>query len=197
MDKIPVILLAAGSSSRMGQAKQLLPWGNTSLIQHQISMLSAVADPLIVVLGSRADEIKPVIVNDSVTIVINENWEAGMGTSVSAGVTQLNHFPNAVGVLFALIDQPLVNMEHYFKLIQAFRPGEKQIVASQSSAGWLGVPALFDSVYFNELRQLDGKQGAKTIIQKYHDHVVSIDAGDQLADIDTPEAYKKLQHKRI
>ncbi|RKD90004.1 nucleotidyltransferase family protein [Mangrovibacterium diazotrophicum] len=197
MDKIPVILLAAGCSSRMGQAKQLLPWGNTSLIQHQIAMLNAVADPLIVVLGSRADEIKPIIANESVTLVINENWEAGMGTSVAAGVKQLNLFPNAVGVLFALIDQPLVNTEHYFKLIHTFRPGKKQIVASRPSAGWLGVPALFDSVYFDELSQLDGKQGAKTIIEKYANQVVSIDAGEQLADIDTPEAYKKLQLKRI
>ena len=195
MDKIPVILLAAGSSSRMGQAKQLLPWENTTLIQHQIEMMSPLANPLIVVLGSGAEEIKPVVADESVTVVINENWESGMGTSVAAGVKQLSQFPDAVGVLFALIDQPLVNTEHYFKLIHAFCPGEKQIVASQSSSGWLGVPALFDSCYFEELSQLNGKHGAKSIIKKYPNQVICIDAVERLEDIDTPEVYRKLRYQ--
>ena len=193
MDKIPVILLAAGGSSRMGQAKQLLPWGNTSLIQHQLEMLSPVADPLIVVLGSGAEEIKPVIGDKSVTVVINENWEAGMGTSVAAGVKTLTHFPRVACALFALVDQPLVNTEHYFKLIQTFCPGKKQIVASLSSSAWLGVPALFDSYYFEELSLLNGKQGAKSVIQKYSDQVICVDGGHQLEDIDTPEAYRKFR----
>ena len=191
MDKIPIILLAAGSSSRMGQPKQLLPWGKQTLIEYQVEKLLAIENPVYVVLGSSEQKILPVIKKYPVQVVINSEWKNGMGTSVSAGMKQvLMDLPNAKAVICTLIDQPLVTAAHLQKLIDSFTSCQEQIVASFSENGWLGVPALFDRYYFEELSILNGEQGAKKIIRKYSSKVVPVNAGDLVDDVDTPENYQ-------
>lgn len=193
MAKIPIILLAAGSSERMRQAKQLLPWGEKLLIEYQVELLSKSGSPIIVVLGANADSILPLIGNYKIEVVLNENWKSGMGSSVACGTKRLVEiFPDASGVLIALVDQPLIPLSHFIDLINKFQPGEKQIIASKGDSGWLGVPALFDAHYFDELQNLQGEQGAKQIIRRYNKLVLSVECGMLLADIDTPESYQKL-----
>ncbi len=193
MDKIPIILLAAGSSERMGQAKQLLPWGEKPLIEYQVELLLKSGSPVIVVLGANANSISPVIGKYKIEVVLNENWKSGMGSSVACGVKRLVEiFPDASGVLIALVDQPLIPLSHFIDLMEKFQSGEKQIIASKGDSGWLGVPALFDTHYFNELKSLTGEQGAKQIINRYNESVLSVKCGVFLADIDTPASYQKL-----
>jgi molybdenum cofactor cytidylyltransferase len=193
MTKIPVLLLAAGSSSRMGQPKQLLPWGNSTLIEYQILKLLKTGNPVSVVLGCNAEMIIPVIEKYSITIITNDHWKAGMGSSISCGINQIiKSFPHADGVLIALSDQPLVTSLYFGKLISAYHPGEKQIIVSQSESGWTGVPALFDKCYYNELSKLSGEEGAKIIINRYRENLIFIDGGEMLQDIDTPESYQVL-----
>lgn len=197
MAEIPILLLAAGGSSRMGQPKQLLNWGKTTLIEYQISKLLEPGNPVIVVLGSSSEKITPIIEKYPVSIVINENWEKGMGTSVSCGMNYVEaNFPSANAVLFALIDQPMVTEEHFRNLIKSFTPEKKQIIVSKSKTGWLGVPAIFDISYFGELSQLSGEQGAKTLIIKYLSNVISVEGGEILEDMDTPEKYRQLLEKQ-
>ena len=193
MDKIPIILLAAGSSERMGQAKQLLPWGEKSLIEYQVELLSKSKSPVIVVLGANANSILPVIEKYKIEVVLNENWKSGMGSSVACGTKHLVEIcPDASGVLIALVDQPLIPLSHFIDLMEKFQSGEKQIIASKGDSGWLGVPALFDTHYFEELKSLTGEQGAKQIINRYNESVLSVKCGVFLADIDTPASYQKL-----
>lgn len=193
MTDIAIVLLAAGSSTRMRRPKQLLPWDEVTLIEFQLKKLSKLNYPVYVVLGSAADEILQHITNYEVRIVINENWKSGMGTSVSAGMHQVfADLPKSKAVMYALIDQPLVSTLHLQKLIDSFVPGQEQIVVSRSEDGWLGVPALYDSTYFSELEKLTGESGAKTLIKKYPEKVLAIDAGDSLKDMDTQDSYKKL-----
>ena len=196
MDKIPIILLAAGSSERMGQAKQLLPWGEKSLIEYQVELLLKSGSPVIVVLGANVSSISPVIGKYKIEVVLNENWKSGMGSSVACGVKRLVEiFPDASGVLIALVDQPLIPLSHIIDLMEKFQSGEKQIIASKGDSSWLGVPALFDAHYFEELKNLEGEQGAKQIMRRYPNAVESLQCGDLLADIDTPESYQKLLRK--
>ncbi len=196
MDKIPIILLAAGSSERMGQAKQLLPWGEKSLIEYQVELLSKSKSPVIVVLGANASSILPVIEKYKIEVVLNENWKSGMGSSVACGTKRLVEIcPDASGVLIALVDQPLIPLSHFIDLMEKFQPGKKQIIASKGDSSWLGVPALFDAHYFEELKNLEGEQGAKQIMRRYPNAVESLQCGDLLADIDTPESYQKLLRK--
>ena len=196
MANIPIILLAAGGSTRMGQPKQLLPWGNKTLIEYQIQKLLKTGNPVNVVVGSNTNRVIPVIEKLDVNIFINKNWKKGMGSSIATGINGLkNKFPEAKGVLIALLDQPLVPPKHFQNMLRAFQPGKQQIIISKSVSGWEGVPVLFDQCYFDELQNLSGKKGAKEIIQT-HNHVLKrVELDNLLEDIDTPEAYHQLLKK--
>lgn len=198
MTEIPFLLLAAGSSSRMGQAKQLLPWGNQTLIEHQIHILQKTGNPVVVVLGANAELIVPIIEKIGVTIIFNPNWETGMGSSVSAGITAITkNFPAAEGVFITLLDQPFVTADHLGEMLRNFSRGKQQIVVSKSDSGWMGVPALFDCFYFEELARLSGKEGAKTVIKQYTEKVIPLECGNILEDLDTPEKYEQLLKKYL
>ncbi len=196
MAEIPILLLAAGSSTRMGQPKQLLPWGNKLLIEHQIQTLLNTGNPVHIALGSNAHLVVPVVEKFRVNIVINENWEKGMGSTIATGANNLlSKAPIPPGVLIALLDQPLIPTNHFEKMIQKFQKGCKQIIVSKSISGWYGVPALFDKYYFKMLKKLDGKVGAKKIIQQHKGFITEIECDDFLDDIDTQESYQHVLNK--
>lgn len=198
MANLPIILLAAGSSSRMGQSKQLLQWGDKTLIEHQIQTLISTNNSVITVLGSDAEKIIPLIEHLPVSYLINKKWESGMGSSVVAGIDFITKkFPNAEGVLFTLIDQPLVTSSYIKKIIGKFNPQKEQIIASVSDEGWQGVPALFDKFYFEELAGLNGEKGAKAIIKQHLNNVSEIKGGEILEDMDTIEKYEKMLARYI
>ena len=193
MANIPILLLAAGGSTRMGDPKQLLSWGSKTLIEYQIEILQKTENPVNVVLGSNADQIIPITEKYNVPIFQNYHWKDGMGSSIAAGMNGLTRkFPQTDGVLIALVDQPLVPIEHFKNILKSFHPGEQQIIASLSATGWKGVPVLFDKQYFNELQNLTGKEGAKKIIQQHNQAVKYVECGNLLEDMDTPEAYQKM-----
>lgn len=196
MSKIVHLLLAAGESKRMKQPKQLLTWGNKTLIEHQIHTLLGTNQDVIVILGAYADEIFPVIKDFPIKTVTNKQWTKGMGTSIVYGIEMLRgNFPNTDGVLISLIDQPLVTKHHFEKMINKFEPKKRQIIVSRSAEGWTGVPVIFDTHYFDILQKLRGEEGAKKIIQQEISNVVYIDTGNLLADMDTPEVYQELHQK--
>lgn len=196
MAKIPHLLLSAGDSSRMGQPKQLLPWGNKTLIEHQIQIRLQSGQDVIVVLGGHSDKVLPVVEKLPVTVLLNNEWDDGMGSSIAYGIKMLNKkFPKADGVLISLLDQPLVTISHFEKMLSSFQSGYQQIIVSQSVSGWSGVPAIFDKFYFEELKKLKGKEGARKIINKHLSVVKNIECGNLLEDIDTPDAYQQLLNK--
>ncbi len=196
MTEIPVLLLAAGSSTRMGQPKQLLPWGNTTLIEHQIRSLIKTGNPVNVILGFSANLIIPLIENYTVNIFNNNEWERGMGSSISFGILQIiSKYPGADGVLISLLDQPLVPTSYFKKMSEMFQPGFRQILVSKSDAGWTGVPVLFDKCYFKDLSELRKDEGAKKIIQQHEENVIILEGGEIMDDIDSPESYKQLWNR--
>jgi len=193
MAKIPILLLAAGASSRMGQPKQLLPWGDQTLIEHQIQILLKTDNPVNVVIGSNSDLVLPVIEKYAVNIVINTDWESGMGSSISFGIRQINQlFPQAEGVLITLLDQPLLTTSYFEKMLGAYQPSSQQIFVSRSTSGWTGVPVLFDKCYFKELTELGNDEGAKKIFKRHEKSIIFLEGGELLEDMDTPETYQHL-----
>ena len=90
------------------------------------------------------------------------------------------------------MEQPLVTSSHYLNMRATFEKGNNQIIASESDSGWSGVPVLFDAYYFDELQKLSGEEGAKLILKKNKANSISINAGNTLIDMDTPEVYRKL-----
>jgi molybdenum cofactor cytidylyltransferase len=193
MANIQLLLLAAGSSTRMGGSKQLLQWGNVTLIEHQIKTLLETNIGLSVVLGAYSEEIMSVIDKFPIDIYTNENWKKGMGTSISYGMkVLLEKHQNVDGVLIALIDQPLLTTIHFKKMLNLFQEGKEQIIASQSDIGWSGAPVLFDKKYFDELLKLKGDEGAKLITSNYKNSMQLIKGSEILKDMDTPKDYNTL-----
>ena len=177
----------------MGQPKQLLPWGEKTLIEHQVETLINVGNPVIVVLGNASESVIPLLEKYDIEIGINKNWETGLGSSVVSGIKYVvEKYPDPEGVMTTLLDLPLISVQHYQNLLKTFQPGTGQIIISTSVNGWKGVPAVFDRCYFNELKDLKGDEGAKNIIRKHVDKTIGIDCGVMLKDLDTPEDYQKL-----
>jgi len=196
MANIPIILLAAGASSRMGKPKQLLPWGTQTLIEHQILTLQNTGNHVNVVLGSDSNRVIPVIEQYGVDTFYNTDWESGMGSSISFGICQIiQKFPDADGVLITLLDQPLITTSYYEKMLGTYQPGSQKILVSHSTSGWTGVPVLFDKCYFKELSELNNEDGAKKIIKRHEENVILLEGGELLEDMDTFQTYQQLLSK--
>ncbi len=178
----------------MGSPKQLLKWKNSNLLNHTISKaIELNLKEIIVVLGANADMIIPEIDNKEVKILINQDWENGLGSSISAGVNHILQSNSSIdGLLIMLSDQPLIEHNHYLKLIKNISSGNKAIVATKYNDNRIGVPALFDKIYFKDLCELNSDFGAKQLIFRYSENIISIENEQSRFDIDTPEQYQNL-----
>ena len=200
---IGLIILAAGASTRMGTPKQLLAYRGCSFIRHMAEVaicasqqrfaIASVCQPIAVVLGANAEQIKPEISQLPVQIVENQQWAEGMSSSIRVGLEALLGVnQNLDAVAIALCDQPFVSSQTLNQLIEAYHLTGKPIIASEY-AGTLGVPVLFSRPLFSELMALKSNEGAKQIIKKHIHEVFSVPFPDGAIDIDTPNDYEKLQ----
>lgn len=189
---IGIILLAAGSSSRLGQSKQLLVVDEMPLLRKSVTCaIDAAIGNIIVVLGSRAQEHRSIVQDLNVEFVLNPSWQNGMGSSMKAGLNHLrSHQKNYEGAIIMVCDQPAVTSEHLKKLVASHHEQPEKIISS-SYGQTLGVPALFPKSYFSKLQSLDDREGARKIIQSEKDQVVAIPLADGEIDIDTMEDYDK------
>jgi len=191
MSKTGIIVLAAGSSSRMGEPKQLMKFKSRTFLQHIVEeSKEANLNPVICVTGYESDQISKAISDMNVTIVHNELWSEGMGTGISAGIRQAMLL-DLDSVILAVSDQPYVSSGLFAKMLTLKDKSGKRIVAS-SYAGTLGTPVLFDKEYFNQLKGLQGNQGAKHIVNMNMFDVVPVKFEKGSIDIDTKEDYEKL-----
>jgi len=187
--KIAILILAAGASSRMGSPKQLLKWGNSTLLNHSIKQaVNSKANHVFVVLGAHYNAINKTIHNQNITLLPYNDWKLGMGNSIAFGIKNIISL-NFDSVLIMLVDQPLVNTEYVNKLIKASISTNKPITATSYPTG-VGVPAIFNKQYFNKLADITGEKGAKNLIEQELEKVNLITPKTPLEDIDTPEAYK-------
>ena len=190
---IAIIIPAAGSSSRMGEPKQLLKWKNSNLLEHAIQTASSLnVNNIVVVLGAFSELIESQTNLDGVHVCFNADWEIGLGKSISYGVLEcLKEFPETDGIMVMLGDQPLIGADYLNQLILHFKSSDPMIVASQYGDHY-GVPAVFDKRLFAELKRLDFGKGAKGLINKHRKNVQAITERPNLVDIDTKEQYQKL-----
>lgn len=189
-----MVILAAGESKRMGSPKQLLEWGNTTLLGHTIeTALNLKAKKVIVVLGANFQAIKKEIEHYPITILNNKNWKKGLGKSLAFGIefiTSLEH--NIDAVLVTLADQPLIDETYLNKLIELFN---MNIVATSYSNKKVGVPAIFDKKYFKDLLDLKDDYGAKNILNKYKFSVKVLKPEIDNLDLDSKSDYSSLYKK--
>lgn len=189
------IILAAGSSTRMSQAKQLLRYNNKSFIRDITEKSIALNhSKTICVLGPVIDLIKEELKDLNIEYAINERHLEGMSYSIT---TALHAVPNPNiydAVLIMLCDQPKISIEHYKAIVHAAKNSEQLIIASQYNNN-IGVPALFKKELFNQLLSLNSTTGAKSIIKKNKDKALFIQCDDAAQDIDTDEDYEMLTYK--
>ena len=191
---IAVLILAAGSSSRMGRPKQLLPWKDTTLLGN-ILKKAKLSFPMeiVVVLGAYAERIKLEIQEDESVILVNKKWESGLGGSLALGTRYILEKKKAIdGVLVLLGDQPFVDENFIETMIKTFYSNKKGIVAT-SYGKKVGVPALFSRDYFDLLTDIDGDSGAKLLLQEHENDVIPLSAGNVTLDIDTQQDYEQLK----
>ena len=189
-----LIILAAGSSTRLGQPKQKLFYKGKSLLKHAVDEgLASRCYPVLVVLGANEGEVRAEIDSNEVQSVLNKDWENGMSSSIKCGINALvKSNPDVSEVILMLCDQPFVDAEILNKLITQKQLSGKAIAACTYD-NTLGTPVLFDRIFFSQLLCLEGQQGAKKLIFNNKDQVVSIPFPFGNIDIDTMEDYEKLK----
>ena len=188
-----ILILAAGSSSRMGTPKQLLKLQGKSLLKRAIeTVLSIQKLPNLVVLGAFADQIQGELDDYDIPFIINQDWSQGMGTSLRAGVQELhNQYSTLEAVLVMLCDQPFVSERLLKQIITTYQEKQAKVVASVYN-DILGVPALFDQSLFEELLNTSPEVGARKILEKYDAIAEKVPFPEGKLDVDTPEDYQKL-----
>ena len=204
---VPVVL-AAGRSSRMGDANKLLAdLGGQPLVTHIIEQLAAAGlPPPVVVLGSRADEVRAAIEEhaahsgrlasdrDSVRFVVAADFADGLSASLRAGITALP--PSCAAALVCLGDMPRVGARILRVLAAATSAAAgAEIIAVPIWAGKRGNPVLWGRAHFTALARLQGGVGGKALLSEHAHHVVEVAASDDgvLTDVDTPEALAALR----
>lgn len=197
MNNTAIIILAAGDSSRLGEAKQLLHFNNKTLLQHVIDEATETgAEPVVVVTGANADEIKKNLKQQQANIVYNETWKDGMASSIVAGVKKAMTLNNKTDkVIIAVCDQPFVSAGLFKQLFQKQNESAKHIVAS-AYADTIGTPVLFTKKYFEALLNLSGDEGAKKIVKANAEDVATVDFPQGVIDIDTQNDFDNLLDKQ-
>lgn len=184
------VVLAAGSSRRFGEPKQLLMWKGEPLIRHVVrSAIQARLSPVVVVVGSSGAEIQSVLKDPSLRIVINDHWMEGMSTSIKVGLEEL--MAEAGGVVFLQADQPQIPPSLIRSLVEAHQARLNPIIAPQID-GQRGNPVLFDADTFPDLLTIQGDVGGRALFSRYPVEWMSWHDSKLLIDIDSPEDYQKF-----
>jgi len=183
-----IIILAAGSSSRMGLPKQLLQLHGKTLLRHAAdTALAAHPAKVVAVLGFESDRMKHELDDLPVHIVLNPAWQEGIASSLKEGIASL---PESIeAALMLLCDQPFVTTELLIRLIVCCT--DTRPIAATGYEQSAGVPACFKRSLFPELNQLTGDLGAKRVIDKDPTRLTTIPFDAANIDIDTLEDYRK------
>jgi molybdenum cofactor cytidylyltransferase len=186
------IVLAAGTSSRMGQPKQLLPFEGKSLVRRATeAAIGSKTRQTIVVTGAASQQVDAELAGLTVMLVHNDDYAEGMSTSLRAGLRAVRPEVDAVVVLLA--DQPFISSEIIDGLIDQYQQTGARVVRPRYG-GEPGNPVLWDQSLFGELMDQTGDQGGRALLQKYRDEIAWLDLPDATlqTDVDTPEAYASL-----
>ncbi len=190
------ILLAAGKSKRMGKPKQLMPWGQITVVEQTVdNLLSSAVKEVIVVLGHKAEEVIKIIAAKPVKLAINRDYEQGMSTSIIAGLNLVDS--QAQAVMLALGDQPLIDCQTINRLIEEFYNHDKGITIP-TYQGRRGHPVIFAMKYEEKLRELKGDIGGRQIIKDHPEDILEVPVNCEgiSIDIDTIGSYH-LEKKKL
>jgi len=171
----------------MGSPKALLPYRGETFVDTLSGLFAAYCDPVIVVLGASADEIRAAARRPA-TYVVNPDFRLGQTTSMQCGLRAVPHA--AQGVIFTLVDHPAVSSSTLSALVAAPQP----LVRVPRYQGRRGHPIWFSRLLIPEFLALGSDGAARDVVHKHAPETDYVDLDDAgiVADIDDPEAYRAL-----
>jgi molybdenum cofactor cytidylyltransferase len=185
------ILLAAGTSSRMGSNKMLFELGGESVLRGAARRaLAGGLAPLVVVLGHQAETARRELDGLPCRIVINPDYEQGINTSLKSGVAAVP--AEAGGALVMLADMPYVSAEMIAEMIARYRSSEAPLVISDYE-GVNAPPMLYDRSLFTELREMTGEGCGRQVVKRHRSEAEVLPwPATALADLDVPDDYQRF-----
>ncbi|MGH8875478.1 MAG: nucleotidyltransferase family protein [Acidimicrobiia bacterium] len=171
---IAALILAAGGSRRLGQPKQLVPWGGTTLLGHVVERARSypVAE-VWVVLGAAAEEVLARVDLAGCGLIENPEWQEGMASSLRAGLDALTRRPEVEAVLVLLGDQPDVPDEVVEALVAEYRAGKAEAVVPKYRYTW-GNPVVVGRRLWPRIMSMEGDEGAKQLLQAHPEWVTEV-----------------------
>ncbi|MHB8844497.1 MAG: nucleotidyltransferase family protein [Nitrospirota bacterium] len=188
--QVSAVVLAAGSSARMGSSKQLLPLGPKPVIRHCLdSVIDAGIKDVVVVIGAGGSEIAAAIDGLPVSIAVNDDSSGDMASSVRQGLRAID--PASAGVLVCLSDHPLVAADTIATIVSAHHAASDRIIIPLHNAR-RGHPTLFPRVVIEEIFF---SPTLRDVIAANAGLVRTIEVGDEgvILDLDTPEEYGRIK----
>jgi molybdenum cofactor cytidylyltransferase len=198
--RVSAVILAAGTSTRMGRAKQLLPLGGTTVLAQTIeNVCSAGLDEIILVLGASAEAIRrqlPQSLIACLKVVVNHAYGQGMASSLCEGLSRVD--PRSDAALIILGDQPFIQPQTLHRIMDGYRGARAQIVIP-SYQGNRGNPVLLDRSVFSEVMALEGDTGCRAIFPNHLSAILKVEVEDPgiLLDIDSQDDYERSKQLPI
>ncbi len=197
MGMIRGIILAAGASSRMGQAKAALPIGTTgeTVVARVVRTLLAAGLPSVtVVAGAHIDAVRAAMPANEprVRVVEHHGWAQGQLSSLLAGLAAVDD-QQLEAILVTLVDVPLVRPDSVAAIVRAWRVARAPIVRPVDGERH-GHPVIFDRAVFEDLRRADPNVGAKAVFAIHASRRLDVAITDPGAfvDMDTPGDYRTI-----
>jgi molybdenum cofactor cytidylyltransferase len=187
--RVAALVLAAGTSSRMGSNKLLADLNGAPMIVQTVKRIAAASvENVTVVTGHQADDIQAALDGQMVSFVHNPQFADGLATSLSAGVAALQKSCDAV--LVCLGDMPLIDPRDVNRMIAAYNPVELRSIVVPVHGRSFGNPVLWGSNHFPALMACEGDRGARSLLESLKEEVVEIPVEHEgvVLDADTPEA---------
>ncbi len=186
---VGALILAAGASSRLGRPKQLLRTASGETLLHRTVRVAQEGGcaSVLVITGALDAELRAAAVDLSPAFIHNENWAAGMGSTIKAGLAELLSGPQPpTAVLILTTDQPAITAA-FIQDILRLNQSEKPLAIATTYADTRGIPALFSHNLFPQLAQLPDEQGAKPLLKSLAGQVRELPFPAAALDLDTPE----------
>jgi molybdenum cofactor cytidylyltransferase len=191
--KVEALVLAAGSSKRMGGVNKLLqPVGGIAMLRRVVNAaLASRCYSVRVVTGADANAVQGCLAGLDAQFISNPDHATGMASSLRSGLATLPADIDAVVVLLA--DMPWIDGGHVDRLIAAFDPQMPKIIAPFRD-GRRGNPILWPREFFVEMMAVSGDVGAREVLQRHASRIEAVDFDDDaiFADVDTPQALAEV-----
>ena len=183
------LVLGAGGSRRLGRPKQLLPYGEKTLLGHVLDTARACPfDQLIVALGGAADGVREQVDLSGADVVVNEAFGSGCSSSIAAALGAVDE--RAEWLVLMLGDMPGVTVDTVEALLGARGDAPLAVCRYEDQRGH---PFAFHRRMFEELGNLHGDKGVWRLLDQRADDVVEVSvAGPVPLDVDTPEDYEAV-----